>query len=340
MISKQLLQWNRKHNHREMPWKGISDPYKIWVSEIILQQTKVEQGEKYYLAFVKKYPSVADLANANQEELYTLWQGLGYYNRCKNMILAAKEIMHAHGGKFPKTHAEILSLKGIGDYTAAAISSFAFHLPYAVVDGNVVRVLSRVFAIKESFHTAKGKMAFQLLAQSLLSKKEPSAYNQAIMDLGALICKPKNPNCLECPFQRICKAYLSDEINIYPTKKIKLVIKERFLHFFLFEDKHHFYITKRTGNDIWRNLFTFFSVESDNAENVDCPTEIKIIHSVEPQMISQLLTHQKITGIFHHCKTNPQIVATLNLMQIKKNALSQFAFPRLLISFLEKNNYL
>lgn len=323
-----------------MPWKGISDPYKIWVSEIILQQTKVEQGEKYYLAFVKKYPSVADLANANQEELYALWQGLGYYNRCKNMILAAKEIMHVHGGKFPKTHAEILSLKGIGDYTAAAISSFAFHLPYAVVDGNVVRVLSRVFAIKESFHTAKGKMAFQLLAQSLLSKKEPSAYNQAIMDLGALICKPKNPNCLECPFQRICKAYLSDEINIYPTKKIKLVIKERFLHFFLFEDKHHFYITKRTGNDIWRNLFTFFSVESNNVENVECPEEIKINHSVKPQMISQLLTHQKITGIFHHCKTNPQIVAQLNLMQIKKNALSQFAFPRLLISFLEKNNYL
>ena len=199
-FSKKLLEWYNPTS-RNLPWKQTNDAYKIWLSEIILQQTRVEQGTPYYLAFIKKYPTVKKLANAPLDDVLKLWEGLGYYSRARNLHVAAQQILEIHQGKFPETYAEIVALKGIGNYTAAAIASFAYNLPHAVVDGNVFRVLSRVFGIETPIDSTEGKKQFAQLAQQLLDKKKPSIHNQAIMDFGALVCKPQNPLCEQCPFR-------------------------------------------------------------------------------------------------------------------------------------------
>jgi len=196
-----LLRWHKKKNHRKMPWKGEKDPYKIWLSEIILQQTRVEQGKAYYQKFVENFPTIQDLASANETKIYKLWEGLGYYNRCRNLIDTAKLVTNKYNGVFPVTFEDILSLKGIGSYTASAITSFAYNLPYAVVDGNVLRVLSRVFGIKKPIDSPAGKRYFELLSFALLDKKNAGMYNQALMDFGAVICKPVNPGCSDCVFK-------------------------------------------------------------------------------------------------------------------------------------------
>lgn len=341
MFSRLLLRWNRQNNHRKMPWKGIKDPYKIWLSEIILQQTKVEQGEKYYHSILAKYPSVKDLAKADETELYKLWQGLGYYNRCKNMLYTAKEISAKHKGNFPSNYQEIIQLKGIGPYTAAAISSFAFDLPHAVVDGNVVRVLSRYFGIKTDFYTSTGKKEFESLAQKLIDKKHSAAYNQAMMDLGATICKPQNPLCGECPFILTCFAKKANKINEFPVKKTKLKIKERFFHFFIFENKNSIFIQKRTGNDIWHNLYSFYSVEGKNSKAIKSDLLEKNDFEIIAEKYTQLLTHQKIHGVFYKIKIeNSRQIENLGLQKIKKAELINYAFPKMIISFFEKNNYL
>jgi len=197
-----LIKWNKKENKRVMPWKGEKDPYKIWLSEIILQQTRVEQGLEYYNRFVKVFPEINKLAKAPDKKIFKLWEGLGYYTRCRNLITTARFIVKEKKGVFPQTYEEIISLKGVGPYTAAAISSFAFNLPHAVVDGNVYRVLSRVFGIKKPVDSTEGKKYFNGLANELLSKEQPGIYNQAIMDFGAIICKPSSPLCTACVFRK------------------------------------------------------------------------------------------------------------------------------------------
>ena len=201
-FTNKLLQWNKRENIRSMPWKGEKDPYKIWISEIILQQTRVQQGVAYYNRFIKAWPTIKSLAKATEQEVYKLWEGLGYYSRCRNLIASAKYINDELGARFPEKYEDILSLKGIGDYTAAAIASFAFNQPYAVVDGNVFRVLARFFGIKTPVDTTEGKKLFRKLANELIDKKNPGEYNQAIMDFGAVVCKPVLPKCNECPLQK------------------------------------------------------------------------------------------------------------------------------------------
>src|SRR5215218_589494 len=207
---KGLLQWNKTANHRQMPWKGEKDPYKIWLSEIILQQTRVEQGLGYYQRFVQIFSNVHALAQAPEQQVFKLWEGLGYYSRCKNLIASAKYISGELGGVFPKTYEEIVALKGVGPYTAAAIASFAYNLPYAVLDRNVFRVLSRIFAIDTPIDTTEGKKVFSALAQEALDKETPGAYNQAIMDFGATVCKPV-PECVHCFFKMACRAFLQNK---------------------------------------------------------------------------------------------------------------------------------
>jgi A/G-specific adenine glycosylase len=336
-----LLKWNHDFNRRNMPWKGINDPYKIWLSEIILQQTRVDQGEKYYNSITTKYLTVSDLALAKDDEVYKLWQGLGYYNRCRNMLHTARHIHQELNGIFPKRYEDILNLKGIGDYTAAAIASFAYNLPYAVVDGNVVRVLSRVFGLNQSFYDAAGKKFFQSLALELLNKKKSAEYNQAIMDLGATVCKPQLPECNQCPFEKKCIAKIENRINELPVKKEKLKLKVRHFHFFVFEDKTSFYILKRTSKDIWNQLYTFYMIETEN-EKVKSNDNI-ILKSINnsPQVFQQVLSHQKIQGYFHiNNKITEKEIAHLNVFKINKYELEAYAFPRLLISFFQKNNYL
>lgn len=340
-FTKKLIHWNETGNQRVMPWKGIKDPYKIWLSEIILQQTRVDQGMKYYESFIAKYPSIHDLAKAPEDEVFRLWQGLGYYNRCRNMLATARVISNQYNGVFPNDYNLILSLKGIGAYTAAAIASFAFNLPYAVVDGNVVRVLSRIFALRLNFFDAKGKREIQEFAQKLLDKTQPGLYNQAIMDLGATICKPQSPICEECPLDSICQAYKSNQIELFPIKKVRKELKERHFHFIVLETKQAFYITRRIGKDVWKDLHTFFLIESKVFDDSSKPNWLKGFNLPKPIELSQVLSHQRIHGYFYTLRINklPNDIDS-SMFKVKKTELNNYAFPRLILSFFEKINYL
>jgi len=336
-----LMQWDRGTNRRSMPWKGIKDPYKIWLSEIILQQTRVEQGEPYYLRLSSRYPNVQSLAAADDQEVYRIWQGLGYYNRCRNMLHTARELCETQGGKFPQTYEGIRALRGIGDYTAAAIASFAFGLPHAVVDGNVVRVLSRVFGIKDSFQQAAGRKQFMALAQELLDKKQAGAYNQAMMDFGATVCKPSQPDCMACPFQKRCVAYTEQAIEDYPAKKIKKEVKTRHFHFWLPNHKRSVFLQQRSGRDIWHNLYTPLCTETKGAK---LPRTLSDSFRQVPECIfttHQLLSHQKIVGHFYRLPAQ-DLKALVNpeTIRVTPKDLKHYPFPRLIVAFFENNDYL
>lgn len=324
-----------------MPWKGIKDPYKIWLSEIILQQTRVIQGEKYYLAFIKKYQKIEDLANASETEVFRLWQGLGYYNRCRNMIHTAKTIVKKYKGEFPKTYEEIRELKGIGDYTASAIASFAYNLPHAVVDGNVVRVLSRVFGLKQNFYESSGRNFFHELALQLLPLNKSALYNQAIMDFGAIICKPANPLCDECPIATDCFAKKKNKVDEFPVKKEKKALKQRHFHFYVFYDKQYIYVTKRKDKDIWKDLYSFYMVETDTHQkplSLEFPPSMLIEKSIT---LNQKLTHQQVFGYFNmvNISTN-KVKLPKELIKLKKEAIIDLAFPGMIVSFFKKFDYL
>jgi A/G-specific adenine glycosylase len=266
-FSAKLLAWAAQHL-RPMPWKGERDPYKIWLSEIILQQTRVEQGLPYYERFVAAYPTVTDLAAAPSEAVMRLWQGLGYYSRARNLHSTAQYIRAAHGGVFPATYADIRELKGVGDYTAAAIASFAYELPYAVVDGNVYRVLSRIFGIFTPIDSTQGKKEFAILAQSLLNTSKSADYNQAIIDFGATHCTPTHPQCSTCPFNEDCQAFLitsqttDDLIRLLPVKSKKNALKHRYFHYFYFGKNKQIWLQKRSHKDIWQDLWQLPLIET------------------------------------------------------------------------------
>ena len=301
------MHWNRHSNTRIMPWKGEKDPYKIWLSEIILQQTRVEQGLKYYERFISNFPNINRLATAKEEKVYKLWEGLGYYSRCKNLIETARFISKKLNGNFPDTFEDILGLKGVGHYTASAIASFAYDLPYAVVDGNVFRVLSRILGIKKPIDATEGKRLFSQIAFEMLNKKEPGLYNQALMDFGAVICKPY-PLCNICFFKDHCFAFKNNLISQLPVKEKTIKITTRWFNYLVIEYNKKTYIHKRVQNDIWKSLYEFILMEysSDtpvrkilaNAEEMKIlkKNSYKII-SISP-VYSQQLSHQKILGRF------------------------------------------
>ena len=261
-FTKTLLSWNKRDNERKMPWKGETDPYKIWLSEIILQQTRVEQGWDYYNRFIDVYPTIDKLAKAPDEKIFKMWEGLGYYTRCKNLIETARFISKEKNGKFPDSYEQILALKGVGLYTAAAIASFAFNLPHAVIDGNVFRVLSRFFGIKNAIDSTEGKTIFTTIANELLDKKTPGIYNQAIMDFGAVICKPKNPLCNTCMLKTRCVARLQGIADILPVKNVRITKRSRWFYYFVIDHNNRFYVRKRAAGDIWENLYEFVLWES------------------------------------------------------------------------------
>ncbi|WP_203256124.1 A/G-specific adenine glycosylase [Hyunsoonleella ulvae] len=258
-----LINWY-SDNKRNLPWRKTKDPYFIWLSEIILQQTQVKQGLPYYEAFVSQFPTVFDLAKAEESEVLKLWQGLGYYSRARNLHFTAKYIVDELNGEFPNTYKGLLQLKGVGDYTASAIASICFDEPAAVVDGNVYRVLSRYFGINTPINSTAGIKAFKALAQELIPKKDPATFNQAIMEFGATQCRPKNPDCMFCPFQDTCVAYNKGMIDTLPVKLKKLKVKQRYFNFlvFLSEDKQTI-LEKREGKGIWQNLYQFPLIETE-----------------------------------------------------------------------------
>ncbi len=260
-----LLQWNSTSNNRPMPWKGEKDPYKIWLSEIILQQTRVEQGWNYYNRFVAAFPDINKLAKAHETKVFKLWEGLGYYTRCKNLIATAKFIANEKKGKFPDNYDDILKLQGVGPYTAAAIASFAYNLPYAVVDGNVFRVLSRFFNDDTAIDSTEGKKKFTALAQELLDKKQPGVYNQALMDFGAVICKPKLPLCKTCLLNETCLAFLEGTVQDLPIKQKTISKKTRWFYYVVLKYNEEVYVRKRSKKDIWENLYEFILAETPSA---------------------------------------------------------------------------
>ena len=338
-FTKLLLQWHQHENKREMPWKGEKDPYRVWLSEIILQQTRVEQGWAYYERFIKKYPSIQQLAKADDAEVFKLWEGLGYYTRCKNLLHTARFIVSEYNGKFPDNYKEIVSLKGIGSYTASAIASFCFNLPYAVVDGNVLRILSRVFGIATPTDSAEGKKIFYELATKVLDTTNPGLFNQAIMDFGATVCKPVMPFCSTCSLNSNCVAFKNAKVNALPVKEKVLKKKLRWFSYFIIEADDKILVRKRTGKDIWQNLFEFYLIETDanplwNNESVTAflnnqfnirQFTIEKIRAAEPQH----LTHQHIKGYFINVQLMniPHILCSEENQWIEPRFIKRLAFP-------------
>jgi len=342
-FSKNLLLWDSQLNKRLMPWKGEKDPYKIWLSEIILQQTRVDQGMEYYKRYIKKYPTIKKLAAAPETEVFKLWEGLGYYSRCKNLIATARFIADELDGKFPDTYGSILKLKGIGPYTAAAIASFAYNLPYAVVDGNVMRVLARYFGISTAIDSSAGKEYFSSLANRLLAKNEPALYNQAIMDFGATVCKPQLPLCSQCVLKKECTAYQENAIEKYPVKENKLVKKERWFYYVVVSYRNAYVVKKRTGKDIWQNLHEFILIEENKQVDIKkilSGNAFKKIAGENHELVSiskkykQQLTHQTIQGYFIHIRSGKKIVAE-GYELMGKSEMSQLAFPKFITTWFE-----
>lgn len=300
-FQQEIIRWYLS-NKRSLPWRDTQDPYVIWLSEIILQQTRVEQGLPYFNRFLEAYPAVADFAAATETEILKLWQGLGYYSRGRNMLFTARQIMELHAGVFPVSYADLIRLKGIGEYTAAAISSFSSGEAKAVLDGNVFRVLSRYFGISTPINSTAGKKQFSELAQSMIHTEDPALYNQAIMEFGALQCKPKSPLCPNCPLQLSCYAKNNALVPVLPVKIKKAAVKIRYINYFICQDGDDILVNKRIKEDIWQHLYDFPRIET-NAEasvgNEEFLNEVKQKFGDDVSILSlmemkHLLTHQII----------------------------------------------
>lgn len=261
-FSRQLLPWYRAHR-RPLPWRATRDPYRVWLSEVILQQTRVDQGLGYYLRFTQRWPTVADLARAQEQEVLKEWQGLGYYSRARNLLTAARQVKDEHGGKFPDDHAGLLGLKGVGDYTASAIASICFQRPEAVVDGNVYRVLARVFGIDTPIDSTAGRKCFKALATELLDPASPGDHNQAVMELGAMACTPRNPDCPRCPLRAECVALATGNVQALPVKQGRTRTRDRFFNYLHIPVDGGLYMQQRMAGDIWQGLFELPLVESE-----------------------------------------------------------------------------
>lgn len=300
-FQEEIIRWYSSHK-RALPWRDTTDAYVIWLSEIILQQTRVEQGLPYFNRFLEAYPDVADFAAASEEQVLKLWQGLGYYSRGRNMLFTARQIVELHGGVFPVSYLELIKLKGIGEYTAAAISSFSSGEAQAVLDGNVFRVLSRYFGIDTPINSSEGKKQFSELAQSLMIADNAALYNQAIMEFGALQCKPKSPNCEVCPVQLSCFAKNNSLISVLPVKLKKIKIRIRYINYFVCKYEDNVLVNQRTETDIWQNLYDFPRLEMDLAVHTGDENFIRLVKQmfgedvvVRPLLqMKHLLTHQII----------------------------------------------
>jgi A/G-specific adenine glycosylase len=342
-FSKKLVEWYSL-NKRDLPWRNINDPYKIWLSEVILQQTRVAQGTKYYLSFVHNYPTVSKLAVASENKVLKLWQGLGYYSRARNLHYTAKVIVDEYNGKFPSEYSSLIKLKGIGEYSASAIASFAFNLPYPVIDGNVYRVLSRIYGVDSPIDLVVSKKIFFELANLLLDKKNPAEHNQAIMEFGALQCVPVSPNCEICIFKSRCFAFGKNKVKDLPVKAKKIKQKVRHLNYFDFSDGDKTIITKRKEKDIWEGLYQYPLIETKKASNWnEIIGKNEIFSSIERIKLKQVsknykhqLTHQtiyakfwKVEGIFSRKKMDKQYKI------ISKNNLIKYPVPKLIELYLQ-----
>ncbi|MCX6189760.1 MAG: A/G-specific adenine glycosylase [Bacteroidetes bacterium] len=344
--SNSLIHWFIQ-NKRELPWRKTKDPYKIWLSEIILQQTRVDQGLPYYNRFVKKYPTLNSLAKAPDDEVMKLWQGLGYYSRARNLLFTARQIKLQYKGKFPNTLVELKKLKGIGDYTAAAIASFAFNLKHPVLDGNVYRFMTRLFGIETPIDKLETKTAIMAILTELITEvNDPATFNQAIMEFGALHCTPQTPQCSTCPFNQACYAFKENKIKAIPVKGKSVVVRDRYFNYFVFvTKKDSLYIKKRTEKDVWHNLFDFPLIETTKPLApkklwldpifLEWTSKTKISKISIQKPVLHKLTHQNLYVTFYIVN----ITKFLNLkkspiFEIEKNIINSFAVPKIIDLFL------
>ena len=331
-FSSTLLAWYQEHG-RDLPWRQTHDPYAIWLSEIILQQTQVKQGWDYWERFMRRWPTVEALAAATEDEVLREWQGLGYYSRARNLHFAARQIVAM--GRFPDTLDAIRQLKGVGDYTAAAIASFAFGIPAAVVDGNVYRILARHFGIDTPINTTEGKKLFATLAQELLPlTPSPSQYNQAIMDFGALQCTPQSPNCIACPFIETCQAFREGKVSELPVKLKTLKVTERHLIYIYVRCKGYVAIHRRSAGDIWQGLWEPLLIEKEQLTTEKWASQVIVNCQLLAKQVKHVLTHRVLYADFYLCEveTRPQLPD--DYIWIKESELDDYAKPRLIEKLL------
>lgn len=321
-----LLRWFAQYG-RELPWRGISDPYGIWVSEVILQQTRIEQGRDYWLRFMDQFPTVEALAAASEDEVLRLWQGLGYYSRARNMHAASRQIVEQGG--FPRSIEGLRALKGVGNYTAAAVGSMAFNLPAAAVDGNVYRVLSRHYGIDVPINTTRGKHTFEALAQELLPEDKASAFNQAMMDFGATWCTPKSPRCIVCPVAETCVALRTGRINELPVKERKLKVQERHLIYVYIRHEGQTALRRRPAGDIWQGLWEPLLVENEPLPELGCQLTL-LAHNVK-----HVLTHRVLLADFYLAEPDVRPELPTDYIWIDEQDLGNYALPRLIEKLLD-----
>jgi A/G-specific adenine glycosylase len=335
-FSKVLILWYKKAK-RDLPWRKTRDPYQIWLSEVILQQTRVTQGLPYYLKFIKKFPTVHHLAKATEEEVMKAWQGLGYYSRARNLHFTAKYISKKLGGMFPSDYEKLKNLKGIGEYTAAAIASFAFNLPYPVVDGNVFRALSRIFGITVPIDSGQAKKIYRQKAAELMDKKNPGLFNQAIMEFGALQCVSKNPQCSECPLKKMCKAYSKNMVSKLPLKSKKAKTRKRYFNYLVICKNGKILVRKRIESDIWKNLYDFPLIETkhkirqQDIVKHSCLGTLTVV-SASP-VYKHVLSHQVIFAKFWHVRMDKNSVPR-GCFYVHKNKIAALPFPKLIERYL------
>jgi A/G-specific adenine glycosylase len=343
-ISQSLIKWYNSKK-RDLPWRKTNDPYRIWLSEIILQQTRVVQGLKYYNRFIESFPKIENLASASEEEVLKLWQGLGYYSRARNLHFTANEIVQKYEGKFPDNFKDLKKLKGIGEYTASAIASFCFNLPYPVIDGNVIRVITRLFNIQNPIEEANTKSEIKEALHEIFDKNNPGTFNQAIMEFGALQCTPKSPNCLDCSLNNFCFAYSNDTVNEIPRKIKKIKTRERFFNYLVIIRNNHLFLNKRSNEDIWKNLYEFPLLETDIQQELseilinsdillkNCEFEI----SKESKIIKHVLSHQILYIRFITLKLkNTSDFLEENYIKISIDKLRKHPVPIVISNYIEK----
>lgn len=330
-FSQALLPWYRE-NQRPLPWRKSPDPYRIWLSEVILQQTRVDQGTAYWHRFVDRYPTVAQLAKASEDQVLRLWQGLGYYSRARNLRTAARQVVEVHGGQFPADHAELLKLKGVGDYTASAIASICFGMAEPVVDGNVYRVLARVFGIATPIDSTAGRKEFRALAAELIPKQHPGDHNQAVMELGATVCTPRNPRCGECPLARKCIAKAEGRIAELPVKAGKTKTRTRHFNYLLIESNGGIYLRKRTGKDIWQGLWELPMVETERAATASALCKALGLRKLKRTdgPVRHMLSHQVIQAAFWRVEPPGGITPQKDWKLVPWSKVDAHALPRLI----------
>lgn len=340
-VSDILLSWFAREG-RDLPWRRTRDPYRIWLSEVILQQTRVAQGLEYYLRFTERFPDIAALAAAPEDEVLKLWQGLGYYSRARNLHAAARQVMSRFGGVFPATYGEVRALPGVGDYTAAAVCSIVYDAPCAVLDGNVYRVLARLFDIGIPIDTTAGKRTFAELAQLQLDTSRPGLYNQAIMDFGALQCTPAQPRCGDCPLAGRCLALAAGTVGVRPVKQGRAKVRDRWFNYLHVTCGDRTLLRRRGGGDIWQGLYEFPMIETDRAADFSELTDSEefrtVLGGVEWRLLRSVampkhqLSHQTLHAVFHRF----EIFSPVDFPSVPTATLGDYAVPRLIDRYLDR----